>query len=234
MLNRLGARPMRFARYTLVLAPLLLIAARCVENESLYRDGSGNWVLVGEMYNDTGVQGAEMILGATLFDGAGNALVSGQGPICPAELSPNSLSSFEITFLNSASIPEPARHEFRVLNGKALDSPLPKLDVIVSGLAATQSGDTVTLTGTIRANRSYSGDFSGCAALYDGDGQVIRQITILGFGELPPSQNQELELPLLVVPDADVASVRFWLVGPGPAPFASGYAAVVSDLVSVN
>ena len=70
MLNRLGARPVRFARYALVLAPLLLVAARCVENTSLYRDGSGNWVLVGEMYNDTKVQGTEMVLGATLFDAA--------------------------------------------------------------------------------------------------------------------------------------------------------------------
>jgi len=227
--NRAGS-----LRWLIALAPLLLIAARCVENETLYRDSNGNWTLVGEMYNDTAVQGAEMVLGATLYDSAGNALVSGQGPICPGELSPNSLSTFEITFFNSASIAQPTRHEFRVVNGKALDAPLPPLDASVTGLSATQSGDTVTLTGTVRANRTYAGDFSGCAALYDGSGRVIRQITILGFGEMPANKNQELELPLLVVPEADVASARFWLVGPGSAPFASDYAAVVSDLLPVN
>jgi hypothetical protein len=209
------------------------IGAKCIENETLYRGDDGDWHLVGEIHNETQVQGAGMIIGGTLFDAQGNVLATAQTPACPYELSPGTFSVFDIRFHNSSGVPQPASYKINVLAGKALPGPLPVLEATVNNLTATRSGDTVTIEGTIRLLRPYSGDFSGCAAFYDSAGNVLREWTIFGFGPIPDTDPQPLELPLPFVPD-EATDVRFWLVGPGSEPLASDYATVPSELIDID
>ena len=174
-----------------------------------------------------------MILSGTLYDAADNVLAAGQAPICPFELSPRQFSVFDIQFHNSAGVPQPARYEVRAMSGKALESPLPELDVTLGDLAGKRSGDRVNITGTIRANRRYPGDFAGCAAFYDAGGKVVQQFTIFGFGELNDDTNQPLDLPLPIVP-ANARSVRLWIIGPGDEPLESSYQAVMSGAIAIR
>jgi hypothetical protein len=213
---------------------LFSLGARCIENDSLRRSEiDGDWHIYGEIHNETNVQGVEIIVQGTLFDAQGNVLATGQAPICPYELSPGSFSGYDIGFNNSAGIPQPASYKINVLSGRALTSPLPALDATVSGLQAERDGDTVTITGTVRANRDYPGDYAGCAAFYDSAGKTVMHWTIFGFGALEEDVSQPLELPLDFTPAA-ATSVRFWLIGPGSEPLESNYAAVVSGLIPID
>jgi hypothetical protein len=223
----------RTLRALIVLAPLLLVAAKCIENDALYRDEAGDWHVVGEIHNETDVQGVEMMLGGTLFDASGNVLATAQAPICPFELSPHTFSVFDVQFFNSANVEEPDRYEIHAVGGRALPAALPPLDVSLTNFTASRAGDTVTLIGTIRMRAAYSGEFSGCVAFYDGGGRVMRQVTVIGFGALPKDKPQELHLPLPLIPD-DAVTVRFWLVGPGSEPFKSDYAAATTPAFDIE
>jgi hypothetical protein len=221
------------AAAVLTVVALGALGAKCIENDSLYRDEDGDWHIVGEIHNETQVQGAGMIIGGTLFDAQGNVLATAQAPACPMELTPGTFSVYDVEFFNSDNVPQPASYKLNVLAGKALPAPLPVLEATVNDLAAERSGDTVTLTGTIRVLRPYDGDFYGCAAFYDGAGKVNRQITIIGFGDIPDGDPQPLELPLPRIPNS-AQSVRFWLVGPGSEPLASDYATAPSELIDID
>jgi hypothetical protein len=209
------------------------MAARCIENTSLRRGSDGDWHIYGEIHNETDVQGAEILVVGTLLDADGNVMATGQTGICPFELSPGTFSVYDIAFHNSAALPQPASFKVNVLSGKALEAALPPLDATLQNLDATRSGDTVTITGSVRANKNYPGDYSGCAAFYDGGGKVVQQITIFGFGGLTAGDTQPLELPLPLVP-ADASSVRFWIVGPGSEPLESNYRAVMSGSIAID
>jgi hypothetical protein len=217
----------------LILAAFAAIGAKCIENETLYRGDDGDWHIVGEIHNETQVQGAGMVVGATLFDSGGNVLATAQSPACPYELSPGTFSVFDVRFHNSSAVPQPASYKINVVAGKALPGPLPVLEATVNNLSATRSGETVTIEGTIRLLRPYSGDFSGCAAFYDAGGNMLREWTIFGFGEINGTGPQPLELPLPFVPD-EATEVRFWLVGPGSEPLASDYATTPSELIDID
>lgn len=217
----------------LLTCSLFFLAAKCVENDTLRRGPDGDWHIYGEIHNETDVQGVEIIVQATLFDGDGNVLATGQAPICPYELSPGQVSVYDIDFHNSASVPQPANYRINVMSGKALASALPQLDADLTDLSASRSGDTVTITGSVSANQNYPGDFSGCAAFYDSAGTVIQQFTVFGFGALPSGVSQDLELPLPQIP-GDAQTVRFWLVGPGSSPLSSDYVAVMSGAIPID
>ncbi len=89
-------------------------------------------------------------------------------------------------------------------------SALPPLELTMSNLEASRSGDTVTTTGSVRANEDYPGEVLWLRG-------VLQHFTIVGFGELSDGVNQPLELPLPLVPP-EATSVRFWMVGPGAGP----------------
>lgn len=220
-------------RLAVALLTLLLLGARCIEHDTLYRDESGNLHIVGEIYNDTDVQGAQMVLGGTLYDGAGNVLATAQSPTCPYELSPHTRSTFDIEFRDSSGVPMPARYEVRAVSGKALTAALGPLHATLSNLKATRSGIGVEITGSIRAGQSYDGFYSGCAAFYSADEDVLRQLTIIGFGELPADVDQPIDVILPGMP-AEAKTMRLWIVGPGDSPLQSNYLALMSDSVTIR
>lgn len=217
----------------LVFASLFLLAARCIDNETMYQDGSGDWHVVGEMHNDTDVWGAKMMLGGTLMDNDGNVLATGQAPACPFELASHGSSVFDVQFFHSSDL-HPTKYDVRPIDGKSLDQPLPPLQVSLAAFAAKRTSSGVTITGTIRANKAYSEQFGGCAAFYDGAGKVVRQITIFGFGTLPANVDQPLTLPLPDIP-GDASAVRFWLTESSVADrLSSDYGAAVTGNVAIR
>jgi hypothetical protein len=213
----------------LLLAAVGVLGAKCIENDALRRDSTGDWHIFGEIHNETQVQGAEIVVLGTLLDAAGNTIATAQTPICPFELSPGSFSGYDIHFQNSQAL-QPASHRVNVIGGKALPGPLPMLEATVTDLEArrdAQVDELVHITGKVRALMPISGDFSGCAAFYNAAGKVVSHWTIFGFGPLPSGSAQDLEFSLGFVPD-EATSVRFWLVGPGSEPLRSNYQAVLS------
>ena len=74
------------ALVTLLVLPLLLMAGKCVDNETLYQDTSGDWHVVGEIHNDTDIWGADMTVGGDLLDADGNVIATTHAPLCPLEL----------------------------------------------------------------------------------------------------------------------------------------------------
>jgi hypothetical protein len=214
----------------LIVAAFSALGAKCIENDTLRRDSSGDWHIFGEIHNETAVQGAEMIVLGTLLDASGNTIATAQTPVCPMELSPNSFSGYDIHFRDSSAL-QPASYKINVLSGKALPGPLPVLEATVTDLEARrdpQIDELVHISGEVRALMPISGDFSGCAAFYDAAGKVVSHWTIFGFGPLPSNTVQDLNFALGFVPD-EATSVRFWLVGPGSEPLESSYQAVVSE-----
>ncbi len=217
----------------LVLAPLFLLAAKCIDNETMYQDSLGDWHVVGEMRNDTDVWGANMLLGGSLMDDAGNVLATGQAPACPFELAAHGVSVFDVQFFQSFGL-HPTKYEVHPIGGKSLDQPLQPLQVSLTGFAAKRTSSGVTITGTIRARKAYSQQFGGCAAFYNGAGKVVRQITVFGFGKLPSNVDQPLTLPLPDIP-GDATAVGFWLVESSDAdPLSSDYGAAVTGKLTIR
>ena len=217
----------------LVFAPLILLAAKCIDNETMYQDNLGDWHVVGEMHNDTDVWGGNMMLGGTLMDDAGNVLATGQAPACPFELAAHGISVFDVQFFQSFGL-HPTKYEVRPIGGKSLDQPLQPLQVSLTAFAAKRTSSGVTITGTIRATKAYSQQFGGCTAFYNAAGKVVRQITIFGFGKLPSNVEQPLTLPLPDIPD-DATTVRFWLTESSDAdPLSSDYGAAVTGTLTIR
>lgn len=226
-------RTLKLARSLLVFLPILLVAARCVEHQTLYRDASGNLHIVGEIYNDTDVQGAEMILGGTLYDAAGNVLATAQTPTCPYELSPHARSTFDIEFRDSSGLPMPARYDVRPISGKALPQPLPPLKATLSSVRAARTALGVEITGSIQASQGYDGFYYGCAAFYNAAADVVRQLTIIGFGDLPAGVPQSIDIIMPQMP-AEALSMRLWIVGPGSNALDSNYMALMTDSIPIQ
>ncbi|TAK70823.1 MAG: hypothetical protein EPO22_01535 [Dehalococcoidia bacterium] len=217
----------------LLFTPMFLLAAKCIDNESMYQDNLGDWHVVGEMRNDTDVWGANMMLGGSLMDDAGNVLATGQAPACPFELAAHGTSVFDVQFFQSYGL-HPTKYEVHPMSGRSLDQPLQPLQVSLSGFAAKRTSSGVTITGTIRARRAYSQQFGGCTAFYNSAGKVVRQITIFGFGKLSANADQPLTLPLPDIP-GDATAVAFWLVESSDAdPLSSDYGAAVTGKLTIR
>jgi hypothetical protein len=226
-------RALRIGRSLLLAAPLLLVAAKCVEHTTLYRDNAGNLHIVGEIHNETDIQGTELIVGGTLYDGAGNVLATAQTPICPSELSPHTFSTFDIEFQNSSAVPQPARYDVRPISGKTLTQALPPLHVTLSSVRAKRTPIGVEITGSIRAGQAYAGFYYGCAAFYNSAGDVIRQLTIIGFGTLPADVTQPIDVILPNMP-TEAKTMRLWVVGPGESVLQSSYQAIMTDSITIQ
>lgn len=224
-----------FARWTtlILLLPLLSVAGRCIDKDTIYRDGGGNLHIVGEIHNDTDQQGTEVVVAGTLLDGAGRVLATAQTPICPYELSPHAFSTFDIAFPNSAGI-QPLRYEIHVTNGSVELGKLPPLQAKLSTLRAHRSGDTVAVNGTLSADPGFEGRYYGCAAFYDSREQMVREFSMIGLGTLTRANvKQDVDLDLPAVPTSAI-KMRLWVVGPGATPLTSNYRAIVTDYVVIQ
>ena len=76
----------------MLIAPFFLLGAKCIENDSLRKGPDGDWHIYGEIHNETTVQGAQILLQGTFYDGGGNVIGIGQAPLRAPELSPGTSS----------------------------------------------------------------------------------------------------------------------------------------------
>jgi hypothetical protein len=134
--------------------PLLLVAGKCIDNETLYQDSSGDWHVVGEIHNDTDIWGADMELGGDLLDASGNVIATTQTPVCPLELKAHSFDGFDLHFSHSAGL-HPASYAIHVIGGRALDHPLPDSGLSLEDFAATKEPGGIRISGTVATTRTY-------------------------------------------------------------------------------
>ena len=222
--------------WLIAFVPLLFVAARCIDNETLYQDSTGDWHIVGEMHNETDIQGAGMVLSGTLFDGADNVLGTAQVAACPMELSPHSFIGFDLHFQYAGA--KPARYEVRAVKGRALEQALPSSGLSLEEFGAASAADGIHISGTVTSTRTYTGILTGCAAVYNSAGRVITHFTLVNFGLNRPltagdAQPVAFTLPeFLVEPGA--TTVRLWLAGDSATPFESDYAFVMTDSIPIQ
>lgn len=216
----------------LALASLFLVAAKCIDNETMYQDPGGNWHVVGEMRNDTDVWGAKMLVGGSLLDDAGNVLATGQAPACPFELAAHGVSVFDVEFLHSAGL-HPTKYDVRPIGGKSLDNPLPPLQVSLVGFAARRSGLGVEITGEVRPAQPSNDLYDGCAAFYNSAGRVVREVILFGFGNFDGAPATTTAV-LPGIP-SEAVSVRLWFtLGSKSDPLSSDFAAATTGKLPIQ
>jgi hypothetical protein len=167
----------------------LLMGARCIERTSVYVDKDGYTHIVGEMVNETQVQGTSMMLMGTLYDANGGVIAQKIVPTCPPDTQPNSQVVFDVRFDNP-NVPPHASYDVRPVGGTALPQALPNPDVLVLRTLAVRYTDLPPIPGLdVDENdvfiffeaRNRSGQplagMQGCAAVYDQAGNVVTVIS---------------------------------------------------------
>jgi hypothetical protein len=243
------------AAATLVIAGGLALGARCIENTNVYVDPEGYTHLTGEMYNDTDIQGAAIMLRGTLFDAAGNVLAEKDSPICPPDLQPHSQVLFDIRFDNPG-IPPHTSFKVGAISGKALDTALPDSQVLVLGTDAIRfigfpyfpefpvEDTDVFFRFDIRnrSTTSYTG-VQGCSAVYNNQGQVIAsdsgelvQFDEDGFPQTAILTNQFRVTAYMQVSNVppDAAYVRAWLWFGDKNAGTSAYKFIMTPIITIQ
>ena len=223
---------------------IFLMSAKCIENDTVRRGSEDDdWHIYGEMHNETDIQGAQMFLQGTLLNADGSSLTSARVATCPRELSPGSLSVFDVRFEGSSALQEPTGHKVNVASGKALDQPLPKLNLISSG-TATKTLSTLEVIIKYRNSEPQAAPLSMCLAMYDAGGSVVQMypggsFTIfLGPAKVDADSASALTLPATSLA-VEATQIRYWiwLLGPDAAaggdPPSSDHQAFVSDLIPI-
>jgi hypothetical protein len=239
MLPMLRGTTMRrgVALLLLVSLSVLALAAKCIDNETLYQDSEGDWHIVGEIHNETDVWGADMQLRGALLDAAGNEIASTQTPVCPLELAAHSFNAFDLHFRNSSGL-QPASYKVNVIGGRALTGPLPPSGLSLQGFDAVEVSEGVSIAGTVRSTRTYERVLTGCVAFYNAAGRVVTHVTLINFGLTLPLAADTPQPVAFTIPDFLVApgatSIRLWLAGDSDEPLASDYASVVTDKITIE
>jgi hypothetical protein len=190
------------------LAVVLSLAsgAKCIERTSVYVDKDGYTHIVGEMVNETQVQGTGMMLMGTLYDANGGVIAQKIVPTCPPDTQANSQIVFDVRFDNP-SVPPHAGYDVRPVSGIALGQPLPNPDTLVLRTYAARYKDLPPFPGfedfeddvfiffEVR-NRSGQtlGHIQGCSAVYDQQGNVIHVFS----GELIMLDENDSIVPALM------------------------------------
>lgn len=169
----------------LLAAGVFTISARCIENDTLRRGTDGNWHIYGEIHNETDVQGLNMVLNGATFDANGRQLSVGQALMCPASLSPDTFSVYDVAVPSAAN---PASHKVNVVSGGATSNALTPLQGSFQG-ATTEAfysqtfsvhriffSATFVLADSERVGIAPGGiapSFTYCVAFYGADGRVV-------------------------------------------------------------
>jgi hypothetical protein len=212
---------------------VLAVSARCIENTRVYVDGDGYTHIVGEMYNETQIQGTAIMLRGTLLDGAGNVIATKDAPICPPDSQPGKQSMFDIRFDNP-NLPPHASFKVNAVGGKVLPQPLPDPNVLVLQTDAIRlinvppfipdfpykDGDVLFYFGIRNRSANIYSGAQGCAAAYNNAGQIVQTSSSSFFSIGPDGEisdavwanNQRLDvyMDVLDVPP-EAAYVRGWL-----------------------
>jgi hypothetical protein len=211
---------------------MLATAARCIENVRVYVDADGYTHIVGEMYNETEIQGSAIMLRGTLYDGAGNVIASKDSPICPPDSQPGAQSMFDIRFDNP-NLPPHTRYSVNAVGGTVLNQRLPDPNVLVLQTDAFrlinvppipffpwQDGDILFQFGIRNRSATVYTGAQGCSAAYNNQGQIVATdagpfFSIGPNGEigdaiLGNANRVDVFMEILNVP-LDAAYVRAWI-----------------------
>jgi hypothetical protein len=187
---------------------VFVLGARCVENDALRRGPDGNWHLYGELFNETDVQGAQMVVQGTIFDASGRVLATANARTCPRELSPGKPVSYDIAFPNTKNLPQPASHKVNVASGAALQGLLPALAIQPAIELTALPGNRVGVRASFQALPQHSGIYFFCLALYDGAGRIVYAFR---FGDATDQPQIDTEVPLDRTLFPAATSLRMWI-----------------------
>lgn len=229
-------RSIRPTRLLILAAALSLatfaLGARCIEKTHVYVDGDGYTHITGRMYNDTDIQGAQLMLRGTLYDANNNVIATKDTPPCPPDLQPYSDIMFDIRFDNPG-IPPHARFDVRLVSGLALPAPKANPDVVLFSKEAIRFTNIPFVPGILpfdeddvlfgfelrnRTNNAYP--VQGCSAVFDNQGTIIhaQSVELVEFDEdfnTTPAVvlAQELGFVTMIAEDvpAGPTQVRAWL-----------------------
>ena len=235
---------MRFFSRTLFVTAMLGFAltamgARCIENVAVRKDDAGNTYLLGEIYNDTDVQGVGLTLRATLYDDAHNVIASKDTLMCPANLQPHGITGYAVKFdeqnLNYSSF------DVRPTAGKTLDQPLPVPQLQVEKVAAEfvtsgtdQHGVNVTLLVRNTGASAYASP-QLCLVAYDTSGKVRSFSPIdpkLFHADTALSPGKTTDLSVSLRGQVDAVRLRVWVWFPD-SPTASLYQPLMTDALPI-
>lgn len=235
LVNRLLGRRVltRVAAFSaIVVMAVAGLGARCLENMHVFVDSEGYTHITGRMVNDTDIQGTNLVLRGTLYDGAGNVLATKDQAPCPPDLKPYSEIIFDIRFDNP-NIPPHARFSVNLVSGKALPAPLPDPKVVLFGSQAIRFTGIPFAPGVLpfdesdvlfgfdvrnQTNNTYP--VQACAAVYDQQGRIIYTSNgeVVQFDEnfnISPAQllPQERTFITFIADDVPVGpvQVRAWI-----------------------
>jgi hypothetical protein len=221
---------------------VLVGGAKCIENDSLRRNASGDWVITGEIHNETDVQGLDMLL-AGRIEFPGGATREQQAYMCPrGTLSPGTFSVYTIAFPGTSSLPRPVRYSVNVSSGRASGERLRTLPGQFSDVNASRpapGADTVSTAATFtlenreqaRIRTSGGAFYNACIVLYSDDGDVVRTADTTQSSVFPGDTTLFVNTDFFgVAPDAAEARVFFYLTDAGGTPIT---APRISDLVPI-
>ncbi|HZP56849.1 MAG TPA: hypothetical protein VFC53_04760 [Dehalococcoidia bacterium] len=248
------ARPRSAALVLLAAIGMAALGARCIERTSTYVDQDGYTHIVGQMVNDTDIQGTQIMLQGTLFDANNNIVAQKTAPTCPPDTQPHQQTTFDIRFDNPG-IPAWTRYDVRPISGITLTQPLPDPHVvallsdaarftsplILPGLTVTPNDVFLTFRLRNQSSNTYSG-VQGCAAVFDQQGKVVfvssseiieENNGLIGPATLHPQELVDVFMSARNVPKGPV-QVRAWLwFGPKGAP-TSAYQFVTTGMITIQ
>lgn len=215
------------------------LGARCVEHSVVRTDEAGNTYLLGEIFNDTDVQGSEMTFRATLFDAQHAVMAWKDIQIqCPGDLAAHSQIAYGVKF-DEPNLPAPASFEVKPIAGKALAEPPPAPGLSVAGASANwESGsrEKVFVKLAVRNDGDSTLTPQMCAVAYDAAG------TVRSISPFDPKTRHEnttlhpgdtLAYDFELVGQQGAATVRAWLWFPGSAPGTSSYQPLMTEALGI-
>lgn len=215
----------------LLLIAVAAIGARCIENVAILTDDAGHTVMLGEIYNDTDVQGTRMTVRLTLLDANGNAMASKDTRTCPPDLQPHGLSSYAVQF-DELNLPPAASWDVRPVSAVTLESPLPESGVVVASADASWSGETVNVKFSVENNSDETYErVQLCAVTYDAENKVRswNPFDPTGSGKSGTLTAQtRSDLSFTLRGQAGAVSARVWLWIPGSTTDTSPYQPVMT------
>jgi hypothetical protein len=225
---------MRRAAAAIVVAALGIagVGARCIENVTVRIDGDGYTYLLGEIYNDTEIQGSEMVLQATLFDGGHNVIATKAVDVmCPGDLAPHSHSAYAVRF-DQPGLPPYASYEVRPVAGRALAEPASASGVEILSASAHWTPRTARENVAISVSARNGGAHAVtgvalCGVTYDGEGRVRSVTSQQRAVTIAAGDTKRFDFTLRG--QGGAATARAWLWFPGPTPGTSRYLPLITD-----
>jgi hypothetical protein len=253
--RRMQIRWRSAAVMVLGLTAALGLAGKCIDRTSVYVDADGYTHLVGQMNNDTSIQGTSIVLRGTLYDAQDNVIATKDAPTCPPDTQPNTQSLFDIRFDNPG-VPPHARYTVQAISGKAMSAALPDPDVVIlqneairyegippiPGFPITDNDVLFRFGVRNRGDHAYPG-IQGCAAVYDHFGNVIyaESTEIVSFdedGNISPATlgNQAPGTIYMIAKDVALGpvQVRAWIWFGPKGSSTSAYQYVETPLMTIQ